>query len=417
LDRATSTLSQRLLDVLEQLLALPAADVKATLSRVSDVVARTSSADKVDAFLYDAARDSLVAVGSSTQPLSQLQRQLGLDVLPVSNGGHAVEVYKGGGTYLCGRVHEDPRELPGIRDALKVKSEIGVPLEIGGDRRGMLMLASQEADFFTEADARFMETVARWVGVVTHRAELAEQIGRNAAEQGRRAGAEELVTVLAHDLRNYPAPLNMRLHVLRLRAEREARGEELRDIDLLGRSINRLGELVNDILDVSRIDQGVFQIQPQKIELSRLVREIVANFEAAQHPIQLTVQAGDAIHAAGDPARLRQCLENVIANAIQKSPASAAINIFVRREQPAGRPPLAMVEVVDEGPGIPPEQLPHVFERFRTGLPGGRESGLGLGLYLAKRIAAVHGGDLTAESEQGRGARFTLSLPALDSES
>jgi signal transduction histidine kinase len=73
-----------------------------------------------------------------------------------------------------------------------------------------------------------------------------------------------------------------------------------------------------------------------------------------------------------------------------------------------------MVEVVDEGPGIPPEQLPHLFERFRTGLPGGRESGLGLGLYLAKRIAAVHGGDLTAESEPGRGARFTLSLPALD---
>jgi signal transduction histidine kinase len=391
LDRATSTLSERLLDVLEQLLALPAGDVKATLSRVSDVVARTSSADKVDAFVYDAARDSLVAVGSSTQPLSQLQRQLGLDVLPVSNGGRSIGVFRTGETYLSGRVHEDPEEVPGIREALKVSSAIGVPLEIGGGRRGMLMLASQEADFFTEADARFMETVARWVGVVTHRAELAEQIGRNATEQGRRAGAEELVTVLAHDLRNYLAPLTMRLHLLRLRAEREAREEELRDIDLLGRSINRLGELVNDILDVSRIDRGVFQ-----------------------NPIELTVQEGDAIHAAGDPARLRQCLENVIANAIQKSPASAAINIFVRREQPANRPPLAMVGVVDEGPGIPPEQLPHVFERFHSGLPGGRESGLGLGLYLAKRIAAVHGGDLTADSEPGRGARFTLSLPALD---
>jgi signal transduction histidine kinase len=389
LDRAISTLSQRLLDVLEQLLALPAGDVKATLSRVSDVIARTSSADKVDAFLYDAARDSLVAVGSSTQPLSQLQRQLGLDILPVSNGGRTISVYKTGKTYRSGRVHEDREELAGIRDALKVKSAIGVALEIGGGRRGMLMLASQEPDFFTEADARFMETVARWVGVVTHRAELAEQIGRNATEQGRRAGAEELVTVLAHDLRNYLAPLTMRLHLLRLRAEREARDEELRDIDLLGRSINRLGELVNDILDVSRIDRGVFQ-----------------------NPIELTVQEGDAIHAAGDPARLRQCLENVIANAIQKSPATAAINIFVRREQPAHRPPLAMVEVVDEGPGIPPEQLPHLFERFHTGR--GREGGLGLGLYLAKRIAAVHGGDLTAESEPGRGARFTLSLPALE---
>ncbi|HEX7053287.1 MAG TPA: GAF domain-containing sensor histidine kinase [Burkholderiales bacterium] len=414
MDRATSTLSQRLLDVLEQLLQIPGGDLRATLSRVSDVLARSSGADKVDAFLYDPGRDSLVAVGSSTQPMSQLQRQLGLDVLPLSNGGRAVEVYRTGKTFCSGRIEQDGAELPGIRDALKVRSEIGVPLEVGGSRRGMLMLACAEPDFFSDEDARFLETAARWVGLVTHRAELVEEIGRNAAAQGRRAGAEELVTVLAHDLRNYLAPLTTRLHVLRLRAESERRAEELRDIELLGRSIRRLGELVNDILDVSRIDGGVFRIEPQRIELCGLVREIVRAFESAQHAIQLTVQQGDAIFAAGDPARLRQCLENVIANAIQKSPATAAIDVFVRREERAGRPPRATVEIVDEGPGIPPEQLPHLFERFSTGR--GREGGLGLGLYLAKRIAAVHGGDLTAESQPGKGARFTLTLPALDGE-
>ena len=101
MDRAISTLSQKLLDVLEQLLQLPAGDMKATLNRVSDVIARSSGADKVDAF--DAARDSLVAVGTSTQAMSQLQRQLGLDVLPVSNGGQTVSVYQTGRTYLNGR--------------------------------------------------------------------------------------------------------------------------------------------------------------------------------------------------------------------------------------------------------------------------------------------------------------------------
>lgn len=419
MDRATSTLSQRLLDVLEQLLQLPGGDLKAALSRVSDVIAGSSGAEKVDAFLYDASRDSLVAVGSSTQAMSQLQHELGLDVLALSNGGRAVEVYKTGQTYLSGRVGEDASELRGLREALGIRSEIGVPLDVGGERRGMIMLASRETDFFTDADARFMEAVARWAGLVTHRAELAGQIGRNAIEQGRRAGAEELVTVLAHDLRNYLAPLTMRLHVLRIRAERESREDELRDIELLGRSINRLGELVNDILDVSRLDRGIFRIEPQKIELSQLVRDVVATFRSAQHAMEITVQQGDAIHVAGDPARLRQCLENVIANAIQKSPASAAINVFVRREERAGPGRHALVEVIDEGPGIPPEQLPYLFERYRTGgpgegaLPGGRESGLGLGLYLAKRIAAVHGGDLTADSLPGRGARFTLSLPAL----
>jgi signal transduction histidine kinase len=206
----------------------------------------------------------------------------------------------------------------------------------------------------------------------------------------------------------------MRLHVLRLRAESERREDELRDIELLGRSINRLGELVNDILDVSRIDRGVFQIRPERIELSALVRDIVGGFEAAQHALQLTVQQGDAIFVAGDPARLRQCLENVIANAIQKSPATAAVNIFVRREERPEPPRLAIVEVIDEGPGIPPEQLPYLFDRFHTSR--GPEGGLGLGLYLAKRIAAIHGGDLTADSEPGKGARFTLALPALGDE-
>ena len=403
-----SLLSQRRLDILEQLLRLPGGDMKATLSHAADAIAAISGADKVDAFLYEPARDSLVAVGSSTQPLSSRQRELGLDVLQISNGGRTVEVYKTGQPYLNNAVAEDTGELPGIRDALKVRSEIGVCLDIGGVRRGMIMLASLRPDFFTPDDARFMETIAPWIGVVAHRAELAAEIARNATEAGRRAGAEELITILAHDLRNYIAPMNMRLNVLRMRAEQDRQEDELRDLELLGRSIDRLGELINDILDVSRIDQGVFGIQPRRIELAGLVREIVATFESAQHSIKLTVQQGDNIHVSGDAARLRQCLENVLANAIQKSPVTGTINVFVRRHHRDLRP-LAVVEVIDEGPGIPAEQMARLFERYTTDRP----EGLGLGLYLAQRIARLHGGDLTAESAPGKGARFTLTLPGL----
>jgi len=405
---STSLLGQRRLDLLEQLLRLPGGDMKATLSHASDAIAGISGADKVDAFLYDPARDSLVAVGSSTQPLSARQRQLGLDVLQLSNGGSTVGVFKTGETYLNNAVAQDTNELPGIRDALKVRSEIGVALDIGGARRGMIMLASLRADFFTPEDARFMETVAPWIGVVAHRAELAAEIARNATEAGRRAGAEELITVLAHDLRNYIAPMNMRLNVLRMRAGEDNREDELRDLELLGRSIDRLGELINDILDVSRLDQGVFGIQPRRIELSGLVREIVASFESAQHSIRLTVQQGDDIHVSGDTVRVRQCVENLLANAIQKSPTTGTINVFVRRHHRELQP-LAIVEVIDEGPGIPAEQMARLFDRFATDRP----HGLGLGLYLAQRIARLHGGDLTAESSPGRGARFTLSLPGL----
>src|SRR6185436_13628421 len=164
----------------------------------SNAVAEALSADKVDAFLYDETRDSLVALGTSTQPLSALQKRLGLDVLPVSNAGIAVKVYQEGRTFATGRLDLMDDELRGVREGLKVKSTIGVPLEVGGKLRGMLLIASLKPDFFGPADVTFAETIARWVGMIAHRAELVAQITRNALEQGRRAAAEELITVLAH---------------------------------------------------------------------------------------------------------------------------------------------------------------------------------------------------------------------------
>lgn len=405
-----TSLPERQLETLEALLRVPTGNLAATMSHVSDLVAAATGADKVDAFLYDPARDSLVAVGSSTQPLSALQRQLGLDVLQLSNGGCTVSVYKTGKSFMSGRLEDDVNELRGIREGLGVRSEIGVPLEVGGQRRGMLMLASLKPDFFTAEDARFAESLGRWVGILAHRAELAEQIAQNAVEQGRRAGAEELVTVLAHDLRNYLQPLHMRLEMLRLRAERGKRAEDAREADAAARAVLRLGSLVSDILDVARIDQGVFEIQPQYFDLGALVRETAALLSTPEHPVSVTVQEGAPVQVAADPRRIRQCLENIIANAQQKSPRKAPVSIFVTLQGNRPDGPLAKVDVQDEGPGIAPEMLPHVFERFVTGARP--EGGLGLGLYLAKRIAGVHRGDLTVESAAGKGARFTLTLPA-----
>ena len=401
--------ADRQLQLLEGLLRAPAGDLKTTLSYVSDLVAAATGADKIDAFLYDASRDSLVAVGTSNQPLSALQVKLGLNVLPISNGGRSVNVFQTGSTYLSGHVQDDPEELRGVRDALGVRSEIGVALEVADERRGMLMLASQKPEFFTAEDARMAETIGRWVGVVAHRAELVEQIGRNASEQGRRAGAEELVTVLAHDLRNYLGPLGLRLELLRQRARKDQRTEELADLEVIFRSLERLEGLVSDILDVARIDQGVFGLQPEQVELPTLVADVVEMLSTPKHPVDLNIEPAEKIAVVGDPGRLRQSLENLIVNAIQKSPSQAPVTVFVKRMRRADGRTWACVEVRDQGPGIPNEVLPHIFERFYSGKRS--EGGLGLGLYLAKRIASVHGGDLIAESPPGKGASFVLTLP------
>jgi two-component system OmpR family sensor kinase len=390
------------------LLGIEVADLEMALTHSCDVIADALKADKVDAFLYEPGKDTLMALGSSTQPLSMLQKKLGLDLLPVSNGGRVVSVYQTGETYANGRVEDDPEELKGLKQGLKIRSQIGVPLTVGGRRRGVLMIASLEGDFFTPEDVRFVESIVTWVGVVTHKAEMAQEIARNAVEQGRRAVAEELITVLAHDLRNFVTPIAARLQLMRRRASDENRTRDVRDCDAAQPAVDRLNRLISDLLDVARLDQGVLKLDLQPINLSGIARDVARALATPDHPVQ--VSCSEETVVAADSDRLRQCLENLVANAVRYSPPDAPVDILVRREH-GDSGDYGVLEVRDEGPGVPPEILPRIFERFAA---GAKSQGLGLGLYLAKSIAGVHGGDLTVVSTPGKGTRFTLKLPSFD---
>jgi two-component system OmpR family sensor kinase len=397
-----------LLETLERLLALPTGELKVALCYATDVVASALRADKVDAFLYDASRDSLVAVGTSNQPLSALQRKVGLDVLPVANGGRVVYVFKTGQTFVTGHLDHDPEELKGVKEALGIRSKIGVPLTVGESRRGMMMIASQKPEFYSADDVRLAEAVARWVSIIVHRAELVEEMSRNAVEEGRRAVAEELITVLAHDLRNFIAPITLRLTLVRRRAERDRRDGDLKDVDIACRGLGRLAGMVSEILDVARVDQGVFRIDVEPTDPAAMLEEIARTLSGPDRPV--VVKMAEDMIVLADPARLRQCLENVISNAVKHSPKGGTVTVLAARSR-QGERPMARIEVMDEGPGIPPEILPRIFDRF---VAGPRREGLGLGLYLARRIAALHGGELSVESKPGKGATFLLTVPCLD---
>jgi signal transduction histidine kinase len=397
----------RLLDTLERLLEMPAAEQRSALTQACDLVASALSADKVDTFLYDAQRDSLVALGSSNQPLSALQRKHGLDVLPVSNGGRAVHIFQTRATFVSGRTREDMEEVRGIRDALEVASQVGAPLVVGGSVRGVLLACSQKVDFFSPEDVRFVETVARWVGAVAHRAELVEQIGHDAAERGRRRAAEELITVLAHDLRNVINPIDGRLQLMCVRAQREERTVDIRDIDLARRGLSRLSNLISDILDTARIEKSALDLELGTVDVVKLVTDIAATLGSPAQPVLAT--AREEVIATIDASRIRRCVENLVANALRHSPRGSPVHVEIaRRTHDDGE--WVHIEVIDEGPGIPHEIAPHIFDRFVT---KSRSGGLGLGLFLAKSIAAMHGGDLTVEkSNPGKGAHFCLKFPA-----
>jgi signal transduction histidine kinase len=409
MDTAAGANQERYLSTLQKLLQIPAANLKTALTHAANAVSEALGADKVDAFLYDDTRDSLVAMGTSTQPLSNLQKKLGLDVLPLSNGGRVVWVYRTGEKYRVGDSLKDPEELRGVREGLGIRAQIGVVLEVATQRRGMLMVASLKPDFFTDADAVFVETAARWVGMVAHRSELVENIERHAVEQGRKTVAEELITVLAHDLRNYVSPVVMRLYLLRHRAESERRAADIDDINVSLRGLARLNALVANLLDVARLDEGMFQIDLQPVDLVAMVKEAAAVLSTPEN--QILVETSDAVIVAADAARMRQCLDNVFTNAINHSPKNAPVSVFISRASKDGQT-WGVVQVVDEGPGIPEELLPHIFDRFVTGRKD--NNGLGLGLYLAKRIAAAHNGDLEADRFPGKGARFTIRIPLFE---
>ncbi len=400
----------RLLSTLEHLLAIEATEVKPALSQAAQLIGDALYAEKVDAFLFEPSSNSLLSLGSNDTPMSHHQRALGLDRQQIANGGRMVEVFLTGDSYICGRVDEDQQELRGVRTpepkGLGIVSQIGASFEVNGERRGVLMAGASMHDFFTEKDLRFIEAAARWVGMVTHRAELVEQQTKEAVELGRRLAAEELLTIMAHDLRNYLTPLKGHLNLIERRARREERAADLRDAQVAISTLTRLNHLISNLLDVARLDQGLFAIQPQPINLVSLIGELLPAFTTSD--VHIHVHAEHELELSADPDRLRQVLENLLANAVKHAFKQTPIDVTVETEQ-RDDGEWAKVVVSNQGTTIPPDLLAHLFQPF---VAGSSSTGLGLGLYLAKSIAVAHQGSLSVDAPQGTGqVHFTLYLP------
>jgi signal transduction histidine kinase len=399
----------KLLRTLEQLLTLPAVDTSSMLNQASQLLSEAMQADKIDIFLYDPEQETLVAIGISDTPMGAHQREVGLDRLPLANGGREAEVYTSGEPYCSGNADLDTGVLPGFRYELGVRSMVIVPLDVGGERQGVIQVASARGEAFADKDVTFVEAVAHWIGMIVHRTQLAERVTQAAAEQVRRATADELITTLAHDLNNLLTPIQGRAAMIRRRATSEGRQHDLADIELLTGGLRRLQELVEDLLDVERLEYGLFTLAAQELDMAELVRTTVAALGTQDTPIEVTTRAVPPLTVLGDPRRLRQALENLLANGQKHSPKGVAVGVAVETTQTeAGR--WATVTVRDRGPGVPPELVPRLFARFVT---GPQSNGLGLGLFMARSIAEVHGGTLTYDGTDQAGTSFRLAVPLI----
>jgi two-component system OmpR family sensor kinase len=400
--RGLATGQNRLLMTLERLLDIAPDDLDSALDAAALAVADALQADKVDAFLHDPSTSTLVARGTSPTPLGRKQHALGLHLLPIANGGRMAEVFQRGQPRREGRVDKDAGELRGIRVGLGIRSDISVPLYVAGERRGVLAAASKSADFFSEGDLRFLTTVSRWVGMVAHRAELSQQATSESAARTRRAVAEDLVTVLAHDFRNFLTPLRGRLELLGRRLQREGQDRHVDDVQHVVRTVDRLDRLVRDLLDTARLEQDLFVLDSRPIDLVDLARLTAAEIEPTPGAVHVEAPMDELVVSA-DTSRLRQVIENLLSNALNVQPEHQPVLMELETDDSC-----AVLKISDRGPGIATDVLPNLFQRFGA---GAGSVGLGLGLYLARGITEAHNGSLEVESHLGKGACFTLRLP------
>jgi signal transduction histidine kinase len=174
------------------------------------------------------------------------------------------------------------------------------------------------------------------------------------------------------------------------------------------RQVDRLSTLVERLLDTTRLNAGELPLDYADSDLSALCQDAVEHARLTDREHQYTLDAPPSIPGHWDPARIEQVLTNLISNACRYSPPHS--EIIVRARVTDGE--RATVDVVDQGPGIPPDQQDKLFAPFYRGSAAARhKGGLGLGLYITREIARRHGGTVRLSSPPGQGATFTVELP------
>ncbi len=298
------------------------------------------------------------------------------------------------------------------RGHLPVTSYLAVPVvSRTGEVIGGLFLGHEQAGVFPERLEPIMAGVAAQLAIAIDNARLLEkeQRARASAEEASRA-KDEFLAVLSHELRT---PLNAVYGWARMLRAGEVEGEAAkRALDVIMRNADAQVQLIDDMLDVSRIVSGRMRLDVRTVDLRAVVDAALDAVRPAAEAKGLRLQSvldPQAFGISGDPDRLQQVVWNLLINAVKFTPRGGRVQVELRRVN-------SHVEIVvsDTGQGIAPDVLPHVFERFQQGdsTSTRRHAGLGLGLALVRHLIELHGGTVEAFSAgEGQGSIFTVKLP------
>jgi two-component system phosphate regulon sensor histidine kinase PhoR len=219
----------------------------------------------------------------------------------------------------------------------------------------------------------------------------------------------DFVSMVSHELRT---PLtSIKAYVDTLQRQDVTFDDETRSsfIAVISRETERMTRLINDILDLSRIEAGRLELRPTFVDLSELARKVVARMESQTAGHEIVLDLPEAIERVlAEPEKVEQVMLNLIGNALKYSPDGGAIEISVRRLKEK-----AVVSVTDHGMGIDGDQLPYIFDKYHRGGKASGEGirGSGLGLFVTKSIVEAHGGRIWAESKEGKGTTVLFTMP------
>ncbi|HVE71541.1 MAG TPA: ATP-binding protein [Thermoanaerobaculia bacterium] len=294
--------------------------------------------------------------------------------------------------------HSDPEMVrPELHD------ELVVPLIARGRTLGALTFAMAESKRkFAPDDIRLAEDLGQRAGLALDNARLyGELAGANRAK-------DEFLAMLSHELRT-PMTATLGWGTM-LQSGLDAAGTRMA-ADAIVHATRAQAHLIDDLLDISRIVSGKMQLYVRDLRLADVIDAAVETVRAAADAkqIALDIDRGDDARVSGDSGRLQQILWNLLSNAVKFTPRGGNVSLRVEHEDETVR-----VIVRDDGEGIDAELLPYIFDRFRQGESGASRKfgGLGLGLSIARNLAELHGGTLSAASAgRGQGAELTLSLP------
>jgi PAS domain S-box-containing protein len=323
-----------------------------------------------------------------------------------------VHVLRTGGPLLA---DEATRALLGAGDSdatypellrrLGTRTAIALPLSVRGQTLAAMLLVSDAPGFqYGPHELALAEELARRASVAMDNARLYRQ-----SQEAVRL-REDFLSVASHELHTPLTPLRLHLQTLQRALAASADGLAaglMPKVDKALRQVKRLSQLVDDLLDVSRLTSGRLRLQWEDVDLMELTRDLVERFaeqaRAADCPLHVTTEVSPVGH--WDRMRLEQVLTNLITNAL-KYGVGQPVELHVAAS--GGR---AYWSIRDHGIGIAAQDLDRIFGRFERAVSTRQYGGLGLGLYISREIVRALGGDIQVESQPGAGARFTVELP------